>query len=248
MPAAAGAITGADLVCAGTNNVSYSVGAIANAVTYAWTIPAGASITSGANTNQIVVSFSPVPGLGVFTVKGANICGNGQVSPDFNVTMVASQGAPVVTASGSLLTSSTATGNQWYYEGTGAIPGATSQTYTATITGWYWTVVMGVGCPTLESNHVYVLFDGQEELYKLNFNVYPVPNDGRFNAVMKSANVDRISILVIDMTGAKIFGRDDIPVNGQVEQEIDIRPAKAGLYSVVFLGKDHSVVRKVLVK
>jgi len=248
MPAAAGSVSGPNLVCAGTNNVIYSVAPITNAVTYDWTIPAGASITAGATTNQITVSFSLTAGTGNITVKGTNVCGSGAISPPLTVTMVASQGAPVVTASGSLLTSSTLSGNQWYYEGTGAIPGATSPTYTATITGWYWTVVMGVGCPSLESNHVYVLFDGQDELNISKTNVFPVPNDGHFKVSMTGTTASTYTILIFNPLGEKIFERDDIQVQGSFVQVIDISPAASGLYSVVLLGKDHPVVRKVLVK
>ena len=162
--------------------------------------------------------------------------------------MIASQAAPVVTAAGPLLTSSTVTGNQWYYEGTGAIAGATLQTYTATITGWYWTVVMGVGCPTLESNHVYVLFTGQDEFQRDNFSVFPVPNDGKFNVLMTTPSLEKYTIQVYNQIGAKIFERNDIPVKGTIELQIDIRPVANGIYSVVFLNSDHTVVRKVLVR
>jgi hypothetical protein len=162
--------------------------------------------------------------------------------------MIASQGAPVVTAAGALLTSSTVTGNQWYYEGTGLISGATGQTYTATITGWYWTVVMGVGCPSLESNHVYVLFTGTDELQNDHFKVYPVPCDGMFAVSITSASPESYDIVVYNLMGIKIFERSDIAVNGMSEQEIDLRPVAKGIYSVVILGSDRTVVRKVIVR
>ncbi len=248
MPLAAGTINGPGIVCAGTHNVIYSIGAIINAVTYVWTVPAGASIMSGAGTNQIVVDFSPLPGNGLITVKGSNICGNGPVSPDLTVTMIASQAAPVVTSNGALLTSSASTGNQWYYEGTGAIAGATGSTYTATITGWYWTTVVGTGCPFLESNHVYVLFEGLKEQNPGNFEIIPVPSDGRFRITLKSPSAEHFTILIFDQTGRKVFERDDIPVNGITAQVIDIRPAACGIYSVVFLNSSQVAVRKVMVR
>ena len=248
MPVAAGTITGPDVVCAGTNGAIYSVAPITNATTYDWTIPSGAMITAGAGTSQIMVSFSPVPGTGIITVKGTSACGSGAVSPDFPVTMIASQAAPVVTANGALLTSSTLIGNQWYYEGTGAIAGATGQTYTAIITGWYWTVVEGSGCPFLESNHVYVLFEGQDEIYSKNINVYPVPGDGRFNISISSATPETYTIRVFNLIGSKIFERNDILVSGQFEQQIDLRPVAPGVYSVVFLTSDHTTVKKLLVR
>jgi hypothetical protein len=248
MPAAAGTITGPDVVCAGTNGVNYSVPAIANATSYEWTVPAGALITSGATTSQIVVSFSATPGTGVVTVQGTSACGNGALSPVFTVAMIASQSAPVVSANGALLSSSTPDGNQWWYEGTGAIAGATGQTYSATITGWYWTVVEGVGCPFLESNHVYVLFIGQDELKNPGFNIYPVPSDGLFNIVMTTVTPEIYSIHVFNQLGMKIFELNDIPVNGTTEKQVDLRPIPPGIYSVVLRSRDHAIVRKMLIR
>jgi hypothetical protein len=248
MPAAAGTITGPDVVCAGTNGVNYSVPVIANATTYEWTVPAGAVITSGATTSQIVVSFSATPGTGVITVKGVSACGDGVLSPVFTVVMIASQSAPVVTANGALLNSSTPDGNQWWYEGTGAIAGATGQTHTATITGWYWTVVEGVGCPFLESNHVYVLFAGQGELKKSNFNIYPVPSDGIFSIVMTTLSPDIYSILVFNQLGMKIFELNEVLVDGTIEKQVDLRPIPPGIYSVVMRSRDHADVRKMIIR
>ena len=248
MPGAAGSITGPPVVCAGTNNVIFTTPVIANAVTYDWTLPAGAVITSGGNTNQIVVSFSATPGTGVITVKGTNVCGSGTVSPSFTVTMIASQAAPVVTVAGALLTSTTVTGNQWFYEGTGAIPGATGQTYVATITGWYWSVVEGTGCPYLESNHVYVLFVGQEEMLGKSLSVYPVPNNGKFNVLLNDLPAGNYTLLVFNQVGARVYESDDIRLQGNIQKTIDIRPASTGIYSVVLLSKDHAMVRKVLVR
>ena len=248
IPVAAGSITGPGIVCTVANNVIFSVPAIANAAIYDWNIPPGAVITAGATTNQIVMSFGTEPGTGVITVKGTNFCGSGPISPDFFITMIDSQTAPVATAEGPLLTSSIPTGNQWYYEGTGLIPDATGQTYLATTTGWYWTVVMGEGCPILESNHVYVLFAGQEELNNNNCSVYPVPGDGKFNISITSPSKRRYTIQVYNQTGMKLFERHDIIVMGTIEQQIDIRPVACGIYSVVFLDGNSAVVRKMLVR
>jgi hypothetical protein len=57
LPAAAGAITGLSSVYYGQSSVGYSIAAVANAASYTWTVPAGATITSGQGTNSIVVNF-----------------------------------------------------------------------------------------------------------------------------------------------------------------------------------------------
>lgn len=83
--AAAGTITGAATVCQGQTGVVYSVPAITNATSYIWTLPAGATITAGANTNSITVSFSASFCIGDITVQGSGSCGTGAVSGNFSV-------------------------------------------------------------------------------------------------------------------------------------------------------------------
>jgi hypothetical protein len=245
LPAAAGTITGPASVCAGSTGV-YTVAAIANATTYVWTVPAGATYVQTANT--ITVTFGTSPGAGVISVKGTNACGSGTVSPNFNITINAIPAAPVVTANGALLTSSIATGNQWYYEGTGLIPGATNQTYTATITGWYWSVVTVNGCSSDTSNHVYVLFVGQNELDGSNFNIYPVPNDGKFNVSIVTPSQETFTIQVYNLLGEKFYEQRDVTTQGgKFETSIDLRPIARGIYSVVFLNSQYKVVRKMVI-
>lgn len=64
-PTLAGAITGNAAVCQSTNGVSYSVPAISNATGYIWTLPSGATIASGNNTNSISVNFSSAASSGI---------------------------------------------------------------------------------------------------------------------------------------------------------------------------------------
>ena len=67
-------------VCIGSSE-SYTVAAFADLSTvYHWTVPPGATITSGANTNGITVLFGPGSSNGNVTVYGSTACGNGPVS------------------------------------------------------------------------------------------------------------------------------------------------------------------------
>lgn len=92
-PAAAGTITGSATVCQGATLVPYSVPAIANATTYNWTLPSGATIASGAGTNNILVDFSTGATSGSIQVQGQNACGVGASSAPFNVTVLPLPGA-----------------------------------------------------------------------------------------------------------------------------------------------------------
>ena len=86
-PVTPGTVVGSATVCQGQNSVSYSVASVANATGYNWLLPAGASISSGANTNSITVSFSTAAVSGNISVAGTNTaCGAGPYRT-FNVTV-----------------------------------------------------------------------------------------------------------------------------------------------------------------
>ena len=78
---ATSAITGSASVCAGDSGVHYSV-TLTSGSSYAWTVPSGASITSGAsgpNNNEIVVTFGTSSGnVTVQETSGAGCVGSVQ--------------------------------------------------------------------------------------------------------------------------------------------------------------------------
>lgn len=79
LPAGAGAISGPQQVC--KNSIqNYSVGTIAGATSYVWSVPSGASITSGSGTSAISVSFGPAAVSGSISVHGHNTAGDGASS------------------------------------------------------------------------------------------------------------------------------------------------------------------------
>ncbi|HRH61774.1 MAG TPA: GEVED domain-containing protein [Bacteroidia bacterium] len=81
-PSAAGTIIGSTLVSACSNQlgITYSVPVIANALSYSWTLPPLATLSSGAGTNSIQVDFDVASSSGNIEVSGVNACGNGPSS------------------------------------------------------------------------------------------------------------------------------------------------------------------------
>ncbi len=130
LPLAAGTITGAATVCQGASSVVYSVPAITGATGYTWTLPAGATITSGANTNSITVSYSIIATSGNVTVLGSSSCGNGTISANYAVTV-----NPLPKAAGTITGTATVcqstTGNVY------SVPAITGAT------GYAWTLPTG---------------------------------------------------------------------------------------------------------
>lgn len=220
---------------------------ITNATGYTWTLPSDATIVSGANTNSITVNFGTASDN--VTVRGTNSCGTGIVSPNYAVSVTPKPLTPVITANGYVLTSSAATGNQWYHDGT-AIAGATSLTYNvpATAPGWYWTVVTLLGCSSDQSSQIYIQGVGIGENSIGNFNVYPVPNDGHFSASITWPVDASFNIIIYNELGVMIYQKKDIVVNkGTVIQSIDMRPSPSGVYTIVFTNSENKIIRKILV-
>lgn len=85
LPAAATAVTGQDSVCQGEFGVNFFTSSISGATSYVWSLPGGASISSGNNTNSIFVDFGLNATNGSVVVYGQNACGSGTSSSAFNV-------------------------------------------------------------------------------------------------------------------------------------------------------------------
>lgn len=141
LPSAAGTITGTNSTCAGTTGVTYSIPVVSGATSYVWNVPAGATITSGANTNSIIVNFGS--SNGDISVTPKNSCGSGTNSSK-SISVTATGNASVIISvspgnnvyQGQTLTftanPTNGGGNPTYQwkNGSTNIPGATNITYT----------------------------------------------------------------------------------------------------------------------
>ncbi|MHC1705522.1 MAG: PKD domain-containing protein [Tenuifilaceae bacterium] len=78
LPSTPGAISGQSTVCQGQTYV-YTVGPIANATSYQWTVPAGMNYVGGSTTNTIALDVTTAAVSGTISVYGINSCGNGAV-------------------------------------------------------------------------------------------------------------------------------------------------------------------------
>jgi hypothetical protein len=120
----AGPITGPVNVCQGGTGYVYTV-TVPNATGYVWTLPIGATITNGANTNTITVSYAYNAVAGYLFVYGTAPCGNG--TPSQLLIAVNAPATPTVT--GPLTACINSTGNVY-----------TTQTG---MTNYVWTVSAG---------------------------------------------------------------------------------------------------------
>lgn len=135
VPDPAGNITSANSVVCQSDTGHYTVAAINGATGYTWSLPSGATIISGTNTNDIYVSFGPSALSGNITVRGTNACGNGAISANFAVTVNPLPGAAGVIS-----------GNTSVCEGTSAVPYSISPVTNAS--SYVWNVSGGASITT----------------------------------------------------------------------------------------------------
>ena len=247
LPATPGVISGPSAVCQGVDGIIYSVDPISNAIGYEWSVPTGATIIAGGNTNSITVNFDMNAFSGTISVHGTNSCGNGAVGPEFQVTVNPIPPSPVITAIGNILTSNVPDGNQWYFEGL-PISGANDQTYSAALSGHYWTVVTLNNCSSDTSNHIYIIIIGIEELKNEGLTIYPNPNDGSFNITLTDLEPEPYTLQIYNNLGIKIFEVMDVQVNGTFQMRIDIGHVADGVYNFILSKKGQYIQKKLIIR
>ncbi|WP_159688912.1 Ig-like domain-containing protein [Flavobacterium sp. 9R] len=142
-----------------------------NAITHTTTGATGIGVASGIpagvsafwNNDTVTISGTPTTS-GVFNYSIPLTGGCSSLNATGTITVTALPTKPTISASGPtafcapgsvLLTSSAASGNQWYKDST-AISGATAQTYSATDTGAYTVVTTSTNCDSETSDPIVV--------------------------------------------------------------------------------------------
>ncbi|HEX9982141.1 MAG TPA: IPT/TIG domain-containing protein [Thermoanaerobaculia bacterium] len=128
----------------------------AGATAYSWSITNGS--IQGSTTSQSISFTAGAAGnvgltLAITAANGCHVSNSVNVPVSLPTTPTITPGGPTTFCTGGsvLLTSSSATGNQWYLDGT-PIGGATNQTYTATGTGAYTVTFSENGCESAQSS------------------------------------------------------------------------------------------------
>ncbi|MDD3876273.1 MAG: serine hydrolase [Bacteroidales bacterium] len=203
IPGCSGPISGPETICQGENAVVYTVPPIANANSYIWTLPFGATGTS--NTNTIVVDYSNTAVSGSIIVSGVNNYGVGGTS-SLAITVNPIPQTPIITQNLNILTSSISSGNQWY-NSTGAIIGETNQNLTVTVSDDYYTIVTLLGCSSDTSNILHVLVTGIHD-NNLESLIDLFPNPFTDDIMIKgNFTKDTIFLTLTDMQGRVILSK-----------------------------------------
>jgi len=264
IPAIPGAITGQKTeVCAGTNNVSYSIAAVGGASTYTWTAPANSTIASGQGTVSIVVNYNTLFTSGTLSVTAGNSCGTSAVK---SATIRAKPPTPgTITGPAtfcghqqgvaySIAAVSGATTYDWLVP-TGAIVAAGQGTTAITVNfgtkngkvkvsagnlcgfSAYKQLTVTKNCREAENNS-----NNENEF---DVKVYPNPSSDDFVFEMQHATTEKISINVYDKTG-KLVESENTFNSKFIIRNLQLVP---GIYSAVITdGNIRKVIKLVKIK
>ncbi len=249
-------------VVAITNLIPSSVGGYCqNAVAFAVQGTANGTVTTGNITidGTAAIVFDPAelaPGnrTVIFTNTGGGLCAS---SDTVVVTIIPLAPAPTITVTtlptGVVqLTSSAATGNQWYFNGT-LLVGATDPTYfvgAAAQNGDYCLAsTLPVSCaPGLVCQTVTVLGAAEALATSLGISLYPVPTTDGWLTLELPGQRRAAPVAVFDLAGRCVW-RTELPAatGTRVPHSLDVRVLPVGVY-VLRVSTEAGVATRRLVR
>jgi len=149
---------------------------------------------------------------------------------------------PRISRNGNVLTASTASGYQWYYNNE-IIPGATVQSYTCTEDGIYFVEIgNGYGCKARSADiNIYLIVGiNNYEPQTTNYEVYPNPTTGKLSVVSYQLSETGGEVKMYDVVGQVVFVSALSPQSP--ETTIDISGLASGLY---FLKVNNKVIKVI---
>ncbi len=156
----------------------------------------------------------------------------------FTISASASPPTPTISASGTTLTSSSATGNQWYLNGS-IITSATSQNYTAAQNGAYTVIVNGA---TSAAYNVTTITGIAENSFSNTITIYPNPTSGIINIQLGQA--EKAQIKITDVLGNSVYAPT---LKGANNSTIDLSAEANGVYFISIQTNEGIVNKKIVI-
>ncbi|HSY62363.1 MAG TPA: T9SS type A sorting domain-containing protein, partial [Cytophaga sp.] len=258
----AGVISGQASICPNTTSIDYSIPPLASATEYAWSLPNGASIISGANTNMITVSFATTGGS--IQVTPINTCGSGTASVK-SITITPIGTAPCVGPTTSDIAGPTSVS-----------PNQQNVTYTVTNNSgstYTWTVPAGAtiisgqgtysivisfgttgGIVTVQESNAYgtgttvskttaIVSTGLSMDLEFNLSLYPNPTNQYSILTAKNIDPSTVHVSIIDMNG-RIVSEDMWITSNELSIGEELQ---AGIY-IIQLKIENQVLTKRWIK
>jgi hypothetical protein len=157
---------------------------------------------------------------------------------------VATPTTPAIYQVGNDLHSTISTGNSWYYNNV-IINGVTSQIYTPTATGNYYSIVTDVnGCISDTSNVIYVVITGLSSLVSSDGDIKIFPNPAYNNITIENTtNYNDIQVSIFDISGQLLL-QQSLQL---AKTEIDISSFAKGVY-VLKVENEKGIIMEKLIK
>ncbi|GAB3916162.1 hypothetical protein GCM10028826_32220 [Mucilaginibacter boryungensis] len=154
---------------------------------------------------------------------------------------------PVITQKDTVLTSSFANGNQWYYNDS-IIVAATGQSYIATRSGDYKVgVTINGGCTVFSDPYHYALVPLHPDNSAIGLAVFPVPASTKINVAFKAPDSGTLTLSLVNNAGKIMFTQKQAITSGDFSTTLDISEQMTGTYvlEVILGGKVYG--RKILI-
>lgn len=201
---------------------------------------------SNVGTNSSTFSSSVLINGDVVTciINSSNSCAinNPETSNSLSVLINPLPSTPVITLSGATLTSSAASGNQWY-NGSGIILDETGSSYSPTQNGNYFVIVTdGNGCSSDSSN--LILITGVDESSAVSFSIYPNPNNGDFIVELKNFNNEETLVELVSVLGQSVYSEKT--TNKKIH--INSMNFSTGIYFLKVSSERYTKIQKMIVQ
>ncbi len=238
-----GSITGSNNLCEGSNFITYSVPAVSGASGYNWTLPAGAQITAGDNTNNITVSFPVGTAPGNISVAAVDSRGCTSNTSSRFVTINQRPAKPVITSNFTQLSTTAGFSQYKWFQNTFEIAGATSNVYTPTANGLYQVeVTNAAGCKNISDEFNFLTTSLNEVSVNGNtVSIFPNPAKDFIAFKVTQQIAGKIEVSILSMDG-KIM-KQSVLANGI--SQLDISALPQGSYLVKITSKAETKTIKV---
>ncbi len=258
-------------LCKNATGIEYTTEGATGASTYTWMIqPETAGTITGTGTTGTLALAQDFTGGFTLTVQGSNECGNGLVSEELAVNVIAPPDAPVKpVGSDSVDVNKVASSDFSTTEVPGALTYAWSLTPAEagsltpnglTATAAWDKNFRGVASvkataantcgdgPSSEVKSVKIYSTvGVSEKEGIAVELFPNPNDGKFVLDIRSNVVNRVHVTLINNLGIKVFSARDLKVSGSLHKTFDIPALAKGIYTLKVEGGDFSSTLKMVV-
>jgi len=89
---------------------------------------------------------------------------------------------------------------------------------------------------------------GSDEKGPMKIDIYPVPNDGRFNVSVRYGSGDDLSMEVYNILGSTILHKENFQVSGNNVTVVDLGDVPSGLYTIILRSSKEARIFKFPVR